>query len=666
MSLLNSGSTALRTAKSAEDFETGIRRAVAESKDFDEVDAEKVDLFVAILIENADELEELDSAEEIQKRYFAEVAQDEEDEILIQLLVTLCEENQLVVLKKTEEGGNAANSEGKSTTDADHIQPEDKNFHSERKLAEKSSSIGKNNTRRIVPKHVNKNFTKQAADLGLLGDRRTTTSTKADDKNNSEDLPPKTTTWESKGQRAFREQVQEVQKVLLKEEQQKIEEEQKQKSLQKYFESGTTSTINTNSKDWNAPRSLTNSDQNKQLSIADVTKSRVFETEEEERHYADECIDEVKDYLRQVSEPVTLFGESTWDRYLRYKEVELAHKDLSKTMTDSLTGGLTVAAALKKEKLHDMVVLGEEDEETPTGVSPGAASANRLQNAFAGIVGDRTSSVLGEGDEIDAHQSKDVDTAGKRTADVLLPPGSRDSDESVFDSDEEEEDPAEKKRRTESERCSTVAEWLRATLKNWETDLGATHTAVNVEDLSSMVIGSNGTSNQQGENRGGGATTTSESRAESATRSSSSPERQAREERQTRAIADSIKRAKKFTKQQYREAKLCLKPLRKKLKEKQLESAILDKLAIMVQYCNVNDYTSANSEYMKLAIGNAAWPLGVTSVGIHERANRSAIGEDKIAHVLSDEATRKYIHSFKRLIGYAQERADTGRVSERT
>ncbi|CAD7922461.1 unnamed protein product [Amoebophrya sp. A120] len=665
MSLLNSSSTALRTAKSAEDFETGIRRAVAESKDFDEVDAEKVDLFVAILIENADELEELDSAEEIQKRYFGEVAQDEEDEILIQLLVTLCEENQLVVLKKTEEGGNATNSEGKSTADADHHRPKDKNnFHSE-KSAEKSS-IGKNNTRRIVPKHVNKNFTKQAADLGLLGDRRTTT-TKADDKKNSDDLPPKTTTWESKGQRAFREQVQEVQKVLLKEEQQKIEEEQKQKSLQKYFESGTTTTINTNSKDWNAPRSLTNSDQNKQLSIADVTKSRVFETEEEEKQYAEECIDEVKDYLRQVSEPVTLFGESTWDRYLRYKEVELAHKDLSKTMTDSLTGGLTVAAALKKEKLHDMVVLGEEDEETPTGVSPGAASANRLQNAFAGVIGDSRTEASAGGDEIDAHQSKDVDTAGKRTADVLLPPGSRDSDESVFDSDEEEEDPAEKKRRTESERCSAVAEWLRATLKNWETDLGATHTAVNVEDLSSMVIGgSNGTANQQGENRRGEITSEGTTTAANTNSGAESPERQAREERQTRAIADSIKRAKKFTKQQYREAKLCLKPLRKKLKEKQLESAILDKLAIMVQYCNVNDYTSANSEYMKLAIGNAAWPLGVTSVGIHERANRSAIGEDKIAHVLSDEATRKYIHSFKRLIGYAQERADTGRVSERT
>ena len=53
---------------------------------------------------------------------------------------------------------------------------------------------------------------------------------------------------------------------------------------------------------------------------------------------------------------------------------------------------------------------------------------------------------------------------------------------------------------------------------------------------------------------------------------------------------------------------------------------------------------------MRLAIGNAAWPLGVTAVGIHERKGRSAISEDKIAHILSDEGTRKYIHAFKRLM----------------
>ena len=47
--------------------------------------------------------------------------------------------------------------------------------------------------------------------------------------------------------------------------------------------------------------------------------------------------------------------------------------------------------------------------------------------------------------------------------------------------------------------------------------------------------------------------------------------------------------------------------------------------------------------------GNAPWPIGVTSVGIHERSSREKIshvtgmnsaGE---AHVMNDEATRKWL-----------------------
>lgn len=50
-----------------------------------------------------------------------------------------------------------------------------------------------------------------------------------------------------------------------------------------------------------------------------------------------------------------------------------------------------------------------------------------------------------------------------------------------------------------------------------------------------------------------------------------------------------------------------------------------------------------------LPVGNAPWPIGVTSVGIHERSSREKIshvtgmnvrGE---AHVMNDEATRKWL-----------------------
>jgi len=57
-----------------------------------------------------------------------------------------------------------------------------------------------------------------------------------------------------------------------------------------------------------------------------------------------------------------------------------------------------------------------------------------------------------------------------------------------------------------------------------------------------------------------------------------------------------------------------------------------------------------------LAIGNAAWPIGVTMVGIHERSGREKIFSQHVAHVLNDETTRKYIQAIKRLMTYAQEK----------
>ena len=55
------------------------------------------------------------------------------------------------------------------------------------------------------------------------------------------------------------------------------------------------------------------------------------------------------------------------------------------------------------------------------------------------------------------------------------------------------------------------------------------------------------------------------------------------------------------------------------------------------------EYIATNDAYLALAIGNAAWPIGVTSVGIHSRTGRERIFSQKIAHVLNDETQRKYI-----------------------
>lgn len=55
------------------------------------------------------------------------------------------------------------------------------------------------------------------------------------------------------------------------------------------------------------------------------------------------------------------------------------------------------------------------------------------------------------------------------------------------------------------------------------------------------------------------------------------------------------------------------------------------------------EYLKAYDAYLRLAIGNAAWPIGVTNVGIHSRTGREKIFSQKIAHVLNDETQRKFI-----------------------
>lgn len=64
----------------------------------------------------------------------------------------------------------------------------------------------------------------------------------------------------------------------------------------------------------------------------------------------------------------------------------------------------------------------------------------------------------------------------------------------------------------------------------------------------------------------------------------------------------------------------------------------------------IREYLKANDAYLKLSIGNAPWPIGVTMVGIHERSGREKIFSNNVAHVLNDETSRKYIQSLKRLV----------------
>ncbi|KAI9810104.1 MAG: mRNA splicing protein prp18 [Pycnora praestabilis] len=101
-----------------------------------------------------------------------------------------------------------------------------------------------------------------------------------------------------------------------------------------------------------------------------------------------------------------------------------------------------------------------------------------------------------------------------------------------------------------------------------------------------------------------------------------------------------------------------MRPLFKKFERGELEDGILEPVIEIVKSAQERRYVDANDGYLRLSIGKAAWPIGVTMVGIHERSAREKLHEsDKgQAHIMSDEITRKFLQSIKRCLSFAQTR----------
>ncbi|XP_066326092.1 uncharacterized protein [Miscanthus floridulus] len=102
-----------------------------------------------------------------------------------------------------------------------------------------------------------------------------------------------------------------------------------------------------------------------------------------------------------------------------------------------------------------------------------------------------------------------------------------------------------------------------------------------------------------------------------------------------------------------------LDPLFKQCKKKALPPDVRQALLEVVKCCMRRDYLAAVDSYIKLAIGNSPWPIGVTMVGIHERSAREKIYTNSVAHIMNDETTRKYLQSVKRLITFCQRKYPT-------
>jgi pre-mRNA-splicing factor 18 len=92
-----------------------------------------------------------------------------------------------------------------------------------------------------------------------------------------------------------------------------------------------------------------------------------------------------------------------------------------------------------------------------------------------------------------------------------------------------------------------------------------------------------------------------------------------------------------------------LKPLFKQCRARAVPPDICAALNRMAERLAELDFRGADDAYISVAVGNQPWLIGVSQVGIHERAAREKVYQGKITHVLNDEVQRRYITSVKRL-----------------
>lgn len=104
----------------------------------------------------------------------------------------------------------------------------------------------------------------------------------------------------------------------------------------------------------------------------------------------------------------------------------------------------------------------------------------------------------------------------------------------------------------------------------------------------------------------------------------------------------------------YGQLRSFIKPFFIDLQTQNVPHEVLQKVREIVNFLKKGEYVRASDTYYKMSIGNAAWPIGITGIGIHERSSHERIAVSEVGHILNDETQRKYIQAIKRCMTFIQ------------
>jgi len=294
-------------------------------------------------------------------------------------------------------------------------------------------------------------------------------------------------------------------------------------------------------------------------------------------------IDEVKQRLRAMGQPVTYFGESDRERYNRMRKIEEEGVDDD----FAISGGFnTRNVFLDQDSRNGQNNNNDDDDDDDDDEdTPKSSKTKSYRNGFQQENNDNFEGQNGEGGGRQESDVEDEPMTLKQSSNRINDQGN--ALEIVRSAQEQAED---------KDPHRAVREYFRGLLRDWEEALNAR--------------------------------------------------------------PDHVKRTAqgKIETKTQKQCKDYIRPLFKLCKKRDVPSDILESLLLITRCCREGEFVKANDAYIVTAIGKAAWPIGVTSVGIHGRSAHDKVQTGQVAHVMNNEMQRKYLQSVKRLIKFEQTR----------
>lgn len=327
-------------------------------------------------------------------------------------------------------------------------------------------------------------------------------------------------------------------------------------------------------------------------------------------------ISEIMDRLREMAQPITVFGETDMQRYKRMRAQETeAHE------------GRKNPDILMLEMVHQNSRLQIQQENDDNAKQPGDQSDDDDDDDEGKEKKEKKKEekkqeeAESSSDEEDSEGTVGTDTSESSGLASGTAPGSEDAAMQVDGGEAVEETPEEKKKREKAQakaemdalpdvdvdlklmdKCDFIRSWVRKAVKAWEAELAA------------------------------------------------------------KPDEDKKKPAMKTEVAQHRQVRRDVRPLQKRLRIYVIDPWLLDKIYHIVKNAAEREYRNAAEAYLDLSIGKAAWPVGIgcggsmlmeDAIGLHDRFNRNNQVKD-IAWAMNDEPTRKFVQALKRLMNVCQ------------